>query len=277
MPCKFQILAENYAYKTQHAEWGFSVFIDFNGTQLLFDTGQSGDCVLKNAKFLNVPLENIEAIILSHGHYDHTGGLNKILKAIGNKKIFAHKEVFTKRFSLEKGKKINSNPFLKYKKLFLSNNYPFVFCNDLIKIKKDLYLIGNVPLTNSVEKISDHFIMSIDNNITPDTFSDELHLVLDLPQGLFILTGCAHRGLINIATHIKNTFNKNIFGIMGGTHLYEASQDQINHVANFIKRENIQSFSPSHCTGIEKIFTLKNIFPDIVFPSFCGSTFTLDT
>ena len=101
MPCKFQILAENYAYKTQHAEWGFSVFIDFNGTQLLFDTGQSGDCVLKNAKFLNVPLENIEAIILSHGHYDHTGGLNKILKAIGNKKIFAHKEVFTKRFSQE--------------------------------------------------------------------------------------------------------------------------------------------------------------------------------
>ena len=275
MPCKIKILAENYAYKTQFAEWGFSVFIDFNGTQLLFDTGQSGDCVLKNAKTLNTSLENIDAIILSHGHYDHTGGLNKILKAIGNKKIFAHKEIFTKRSTLENGKKTNSNPFLKYKNFFLSNNYPFVFCDEIVQIKKDLYLIGNVPITNSIEKISDHFIISIDNIKAPDTFNDELHLVLDLPQGLLIITGCAHRGLINIATHIKNTLNKNIFGIMGGTHLYEANHDQLNCVVNFIKKENIQFFSPSHCTGMENIFTLKNIFPDIVFPSFCGSTFTL--
>ena len=277
MSLKIQILSENYAYKTEHAEWGFSVFIDFNGTQLLFDTGQSGDCVLKNAKTLKVALENIEAIILSHGHYDHTGGLKNILKTIGNKTVFAHQEIFTRRFTLENSKKINSNPLLKDKKFFLSNNYPFIFCTDIKKINKDLYLIGNIPLANSLEKISDQFIMRDDNKITADTFNDELHLVFDLPQGLLILTGCAHRGLVNIATHIKNTLNKNIFGIMGGTHLYEANHEQLNYVVDFIKSENIQFFSPAHCTGMENIFTFKHLFPDIVFPSFCGSSFTLNT
>ncbi|OFZ51732.1 MAG: hypothetical protein A2381_18620 [Bdellovibrionales bacterium RIFOXYB1_FULL_37_110] len=275
MTLKIQILSENYAYKTDLAEWGFSALIEFNGTKLLFDTGQSGDCVIKNAKSLNVSLKDIGGIILSHGHYDHTEGLSKILTQIGDKKIYIHSDIFTKRYTVKDTKYENSNPFASLKNNPILKGCPLIYCQDCFEISKNIYLVGDVPLGNSYESISDYFVIKKGQTYIQDSFTDELSLVIELPSGLLVITGCAHRGIINILSHIKNIFKKNIYGVIGGTHLHDATDERLNFVVNFLKEENIQLIAPSHCTGMDKIFALKSIFLDKVKPSYCGETYIL--
>lgn len=271
---KITILADNYAYKLSNAEWGFSAFIEYDDRKYLFDTGNSGDCVVKNAELCNINLRNIDGIILSHGHYDHANGLEAVLKASGGKNIIAHPNIFDKKLSTRKSNKRFTGIKFTKEYLELTLNANFFFHSGFYQIYDNLYASGEVPLSNDYEKIPIHFkILQDDGSIKRDNFLDDNSFIINTKRGLIIVVGCAHRGVVNIMEYAKNKLGKDIYAILGGTHLMESNEEQFNYVVDYIKKQDITLIAPNHCTGMDKITRLKQIFPDRVKPAFCGETF----
>ncbi len=272
---KITILAENYAYKAPHAEWGFSVLVESNKKKYLFDVGYSGTCVLNNANFINVDLQDIDGIILSHGHFDHTGGLESVLSHVGPMRIYAHPEIFKERYSLKKEKLLYSG--IKYSEKYLETSLAasFIYNQKITQISDNIYMSGEVPFSNSIETIPSHFKVKVNDEVRDDTFPDDNSLIIDTPKGVIIIFGCAHRGIVNIMSYVKNEMNRNIYAVVGGTHLHEASDEQLRYTIDFLQEENVQIIAPGHCTGIKQVFELMAVFKDKVVPAFCGEVITL--
>lgn len=273
MDLKITILAENYADSVPIAEDGFSALIELNGKKFLFDTGLTGECVIANARTKKINLTEIESIIISHGHDDHAQGLESILKLTGGKTIHAHPEIFGKKYS-------RNNIFsgISYNQEYVEDvlGATFNFQTGFHKIYDNLYMTGEVPITNDFEKIPKWFVLvdkQSEGKITPDPFNDDNSVIIDTDKGLIVICGCAHRGIINIMSYAKKMLGKNIRAIIGGTHLKEAKKDQFMFTVNQLKNETPELIAPGHCTGIEKIFELKSLFPENVVPAFCGSKF----
>lgn len=269
---KVKILSDNIANSTEYAEWGFSAYIEVNNKGYLYDTGQSGKCVIENADHLGIDLKSIEAIILSHGHFDHTNGLEAVLKVTGPKKIYAHPDVFDRKFSVKKG-----NPeFIgcKYTKDYLETlGATFEFHDKFQQIGPSIYMSGTVPITNNIESIPNYFKIKKEDTFIEDDLPDDNALIIEHEKGLIIVTGCAHRGVVNISTYIKEKMQKQIVGIIGGMHLHRANSTHFNFVVNFFKENAIPLIGPIHCTGLERIFELKKILPKPVKLSGCGGIF----
>lgn len=274
---KITILCDNNVGKSGIlAEHGFSALIEINNAKYLFDTGASGHVVARNALILGIDLKEIDSIIISHGHYDHAGGLEEILKITGKKSIIANHQIFQDKYSIRKDKKVFSG--IKYKKAYLENTLEadFNFIQGFVKIERDVYLTGIVPMNNEFEKISPAFKTTDENgNIILDNFQDENSLIIDTEKGLVVITGCAHRGVVNIMQYAQTQLNKDIYAIVGGMHLIGCKDDHFNHVANFIKEQNVGFIHPSHCTGFKRICELKSFFPTKVYPSFSGDTISI--
>ncbi len=270
---KITILAENYAYKAPLAEWGFSALIEVNYKKFLFDVGYTGTCLIENAKKLGVDIKNVEAIVLSHGHYDHANGLEAVLNYIGARTIYAHPDVFTKRYSLKDDKLEYSGIKLSKGQLEKDYGVKFKLYEGFTEISKDLSMTGEVPFTNDFEKISPHFKVKKNEREENDCFPDDNSLVIDTAQGLIIVFGCAHRGLVNICSYVKKIKNRPIYAIIGGTHLFDVDDEHFNFVVEYLRKEEVKLIAPSHCTGIHRVFDFKSIFKEKVTPAFCGEQF----
>ncbi len=276
MSTKITILVENYALNTALAEWGFSVLIEHRDKQILFDVGQTGYGLISNARELGVDLKRIDGIALSHGHYDHCDGLEMLLKHIEKDiTLYAHPEIFRNRFS-KKETELNYTG-MKISKSELQEKYRVALNlhKDYHQISDGIWLTGEVPRTNSIEKISSHFKMVDGKGEHLDDFPDDNSLVIETEKGPVIIFGCAHRGVMNIIDYVKMKSGKKIYGIIGGTHLYSVRDSHFKSVVNYLKRENIELLAPGHCTGINRIFDLKNSFKNKVKPAFSGQTFLL--
>ncbi len=273
---RITILAENYAYKTAHSEWGFAALIEIDQKKFLFDVGLSGTCLLDNAKELELSISQIDGVILSHGHYDHTDGLEPVLNRLKIKHLYGHPDIFSHRYSLKNGELAYKGMRLTRLELEEKFGVTLHLESGVSNISEHLFLTGTVPFTNSYELISPHFKVCDPQGkiIGDDSFPDDNSLVLDTPKGLVIVFGCAHRGIVNIMEYVKKTFNKKIYGIIGGTHLYIASPEHFAFVVEYMKKEEIELIAPGHCTGMQRIFDLQNIFKDKVRPAFCGERFT---
>ncbi len=270
------ILAENYAFKTALAEDGISIFIESNNQVVLYDTGFTGNCLIYNAQKLNIDLNLIKSIIISHGHDDHSGGLIPLLNKIGPKDIFAHPSIFKTTYAIKEGLTSISTgvPFDldDLSKLEAKFNPISSFTN----IGPNFYLTGEVPFTNTIEQLPTHHkIKEIDGSFSQDTFRDDNSLVIDTEKGVIVICGCAHPGVVNILEYVKSQLGKPIYGVIGGFHLKSAKQEQINFVIDYLKKEQLKLISPGHCTGMDVIYRMKEIFGDIVKPAFSGTRIVL--
>ncbi len=278
MSINLTILIENYAPVSLglYAEHGLSILIEYNDKKYLFDTGQSGNA-LYNAFELKKEVKDIHSIILSHGHYDHAGGLLQFLKYLNKPtKIFLHSKAFEKKYV------INSEFGEKYIGLlqsvdYLKSNYHanFTFLKEFDKIDQGIYSISTVPMTSGFEKIPEVLKVKRDGKFINDDFEDDLSLVLDSDKGLVILLGCAHRGMINICNEVKKRLNKNIYAVIGGTHTKGADDKILTHISEYLLENNVKIFAPNHCTGFDKIAYFKNKLPEIYRDAFCGNEIIL--
>ncbi|MCG8568546.1 MAG: MBL fold metallo-hydrolase [Spirochaetes bacterium] len=274
MNLKITILVENYSYIFPFAEWGFCAFIELNGKKYLFDTGLTGTCAIKNAQANQIDLKNIDKIILSHGHNDHTGGLEEILKFVNKKEILAHPDVFSKKFPVGENNQYFNG--IKYRQEYLEYNLgaKFHFEKGFYQIADHLYMTGEVPFTNQFETIAEIFKIKTDQgDFVPDTFTDDNSLVFDTPKGLVIVVGCAHRGIVNIMTYAREKLNKKVHAIIGGTHLVNSTEKRLAFTIKAWQDENIDIIAPSHCTYYDNIVTLQNIFEKKCIPAFCGQEY----
>ena len=274
MKTKITILIENYSPVSLGltGEHGLSMYVEYSKKCYLFDLGQSGNA-LYNAFKLNKNIDSIDSIILSHGHYDHVGGIEEFLKYL-NRKI----NIYTPQKAFEKKYVVNEHFGSKYigflqPKEYLETNLKanFIELKEYEEIVKGMHAFSHVTLTNKFEKSPDTLKVKRGNEFFVDEFYDDLSLVLETEKGLVILLGCAHRGMINICTEVKAKLKKNIYAIIGGTHIQSYNEEYLLFIKKYLKEEKIQIFAPNHCTSRKVISYFEREVPEIFTNAFCGS------
>ncbi len=246
---KITTLVENTATKARfRAEHGLSMLIEKNGEFVLWDTGQT-DAIIHNAKLLGIDLKRIETVALSHGHYDHVGGLKHLLDYT-KPAIYAHPEIFRKRYS-----KLSDDGKLRYigiedREFYESKGAKFILTDKPTEIADGIFILGFEQMHTDFEEVDRNFVYEKDGELVKDEVEDDTTLVLELEDGIFLLFGCAHRGIINIIDDAEEIFGKPVVGFLGGTHLGPASEKQRERTIEELKnRPHIGIMGPSHCTG----------------------------
>lgn len=216
--------------------------------KILFDTGKTNS-FLNNAKKLSIDLSNIDYLVLSHAHYDHTGGVIDFIKDNNyTKDIYVGCEFKANKYSLEDGNYIYKGTPFKVEEL---KNIKYVD-NGLV-IGENISLFNNFLTKNSYEKISDKFYI-LDNTYKKDLFLDEVVLTIDTTKGLILIVGCSHVCICNIIEEVKSRTNKPIRGVIGGFHLSKESDEYTLKIISELKKYNLEFICPIHCSGHEALF-----------------------
>lgn len=239
-------------------EHSLSLYIEAGKIKILFDTGQSGDFI-KNAELLKTNLSKIDYVLLSHGHYDHSGGFEKFANAFKEPyKLIVGKDFFNSKYKLiEEGTyKYNGNSFDEnfIDKNNISINY---IKEDMYYISENIMIFSNFKNSNDFELSNPKFKIKNNEKYILDKFPDEIALAVKVDKGLVVIVGCSHVGIVNILETIMKRTNMPIYGVIGGTHLVEADDLRLNKTIDFFKKNDIKVLRMSHCTGEEAIERIK--------------------
>jgi 7,8-dihydropterin-6-yl-methyl-4-(beta-D-ribofuranosyl)aminobenzene 5'-phosphate synthase len=256
-------------------EWGLSIYIEINNNyHILFDTG-ADDALLQNARTMKVNLNDVDILILSHGHFDHTGGLRAFLKYLQKPiEVIAHPHLFNERYARTKEKIIyNGIPFKTVELESLGAQFNF------IKVPKEIspgvFVSGEVPRIRNL-KNDKKLVIFQNQEECPDPLLDDMSLYIVTPSGLVVILGCAHAGIENIIEHGRNiTGVKKIHTILGGTHLGTLSDSERDETIDYLKSLNLNLLSANHCTGLAAISKLANIFNKCFLYSSAGKKIEL--
>ena len=266
------------------AEHGFStwIIVTKNGKAryILFDFGFSEDGAALNARALNADLSQVEALVLSHGHLDHLGGLENLVKAVGKKNLdlVVHPGVFVKT---------------RYRKIIEGLN---IYVPSLSREKADhagvnivetqepyplldgnAVFLGEIPRVTDYEKGAPDMFYQVDNEEKPDPFSDDSGIAFNLKEkGLVVISGCAHAGIVNTVKHAQNvTGVTKVWAVMGGFHLSGADFDGvISPTTAGLKEINPHYVIPTHCTGRDAVMHIEREMPDAFLLNMAGTKMT---
>jgi 7,8-dihydropterin-6-yl-methyl-4-(beta-D-ribofuranosyl)aminobenzene 5'-phosphate synthase len=256
-------------------EHGLSFLIQAGEQKVLFDTGQSGK-FLGNAKKLGIDLSTVEDVVLSHGHYDHTGGLTAFLDQVKTKaKVHVGKGFFVPKYvRKEKSVVYRGNSFTREQ--LEAGGWELVeHEKDLTEIVPGIHLVRNFSGISAQEWKNPRFIVPEGDNYTVDDFSDEVVLVVSSSRGLILVTGCSHPGILNILSAVKQRFPDPVYAVLGGTHLVEASDLQLAHAVAAFKKYPDLLLGTCHCTGDVAMERLKEVCPRS-YPNHTGDSLIIE-
>jgi 7,8-dihydropterin-6-yl-methyl-4-(beta-D-ribofuranosyl)aminobenzene 5'-phosphate synthase len=257
------------------AEHGLSFWIELDSHRILFDTGQS-DMLFHNAPILGIDLRRVDALVLSHGHYDHVGGLKRVLEIAPAVPVYLHPRALEAKFawSGEQSRPIGMEremaPMLERR----IHDGLGSFTQGPVEILPGVWATGEVPRRSALEDTGGPFYT--DPNCTrPDELLDDQALVLEAADGLVVVLGCAHAGVVNTLDYVAGLLpGRPIQTVLGGMHLVRASQARIGHTIEAIHRHNVQRIGPAHCTGTDASRELWNALPEKCFVCNVGTQIT---
>lgn len=262
-----KILIDNLTKNSLSPEWGLSVYIEYNGSKILLDTGASGR-FLKNADAMRIDLREIDCGVLSHAHYDHADGMGDFFKR-NEKAVFYLREgtrencygkwrCFHKYIGIHRGFLRKYHDRIKY----ISGNSEILPSVTLLP--------HSTPGLEEIAKKVDLYVKE-KGRLRPDSFAHEQSLVFDTEQGLVIFSSCSHGGADNIIREIEAAFpGKKLYAMLGGFHLYKSSKEEVRSLAERIRRTGIQKIYTGHCTGEQAFAILKEELGDCAEQLYTG-------
>jgi 7,8-dihydropterin-6-yl-methyl-4-(beta-D-ribofuranosyl)aminobenzene 5'-phosphate synthase len=255
------------------AEHGFSLWVDAGERHVLFDTGQGG-VVEKNARITGVDLATADAIVLSHGHYDHTGGLDSTLSLAPGSVVYCHPAVTRKRYSIgSRGGTVVGMPGPCRDTLDALPVERKRWVVKAITVCSGVGLTGPIPRGTAYEDTGGPFFLDPEGTV-PDPIEDDMAMWLETGHGLVVLTGCSHAGLINtIENALREAHAEKLHAVIGGFHLGNADHRRLRMTVEALQAFRPSMVVPCHCSGTDAIDALTSAFGDRVRPGTSGDSF----
>ena len=251
------LLTENTANKRGLlAEHGLSVLIEHGGRRILFDTGQSG-VYAANAGRLGVSLDGLDGIVLSHGHYDHTGGLPQFPGKLPA--VYASGQAFEDKLCRNAGSEDFRRIGIPWRER--RRDFPVHETGEKEEIFPGFYVLSRIPAVLPQEPAPGQFFIKKDGVLLPDQMQDEQLLIVRMEEGLAVFAGCAHVGILNCLKYVAETFpGEHIFLLLAGMHLRGCGRKRLEDTAAGLREYGISHVIPLHCTGAEAAVYLKQEF-----------------
>ncbi|MGV8126925.1 MAG: MBL fold metallo-hydrolase [Methanothrix sp.] len=276
------IAVENFASmenSSLRAEHGLSILVELDlgsdGVKLLWDTGASGEVLLHNCRLLHIDIDAIDLICLSHGHYDHTGGLMAVLQQMKRRvPVLAHPDIFSPKLKARPALGYIGLPFIRSQAE--AAGAVFLECRGPVALAPGLFTTGEIPRLEGFEKVEGFWTIR-EGQYIPDIIPDDQALAAVLPgRGLAVITGCAHSGIINTIRQAQSiTGVDELYAVIGGFHLMGADRERIDATARALLKLDPAVIRPGHCTGQRAVCQLQQALGERCQPLAVGETINL--
>ena len=263
-------------------EWGYAALVEVDGKRILFDTGANPDIVLKNAAALQIDLSNVEDVVISHFHGDHTGGLITLRKAMMAKNpaalshLYVGAGVFEQRYE-RTGAPETEYDFKPVGAAYRATGGRITELPGPAEIAPGVWLTGPVPRPHNEKNYGQSIFVKVDGKLVVDPVRDDTSLVIATADGAMIVAGCGHAGIMNIADAATSiTGDARLVAVIGGIHLFSASDAVLVETASRLR--GLGYLLAAHCTGIEATFRLRELLGldrRTAVVAAVGSSFTL--
>jgi len=265
---KIVTLTENLVYgRGLQAEHGLSLYIQTPTHKLLFDTGAT-DVFIHNARIMHIDLSGVDYLILSHGHSDHTGGLRAFLELNSRATVVCKETLFDRKYKDDRENGVRHSETLERSR--------FRFVQEKTELVPGVFLFPDIPVLDPADTHFDHFFVMRSDNRVPDTFEDEMALVLAGKDSFSILSACSHRGITNIIRRVRAAFPTQKFRLLlGGFHIHNAEEEKYHVIANYLENDLPQQIAVCHCTGVDKYALFLQQFGDCVVYQYAGKEIEL--
>jgi 7,8-dihydropterin-6-yl-methyl-4-(beta-D-ribofuranosyl)aminobenzene 5'-phosphate synthase len=269
-PFRVTILVDNEAATGLLPTHGFAAWVEVAGRHLLFDTGQP-TALEVNAARLGIDLGRTDVLVLSHGHYDHTGGLASVVARARGMEVFAHPAAVGPHYSVRQGIARSIAMPAPSRQALESLSAGVRWTTETTWLSADVGLSGPIPRRTGYEDVGGPFFLDPQGN-APDPLPDDLALWVRTARGLVVLVGCCHAGVVNTARHaLEVSGEERLHAILGGFHLSAASEERLARTLTDLAELNPDLIVPCHCTGKRALQRLAERFGERVVPGFAGA------
>ena len=253
-------------------EHGLSMLLEVEGKRILIDAGQSS-AIIHNLSLLGVAPSSLDMIAVSHGHYDHTGGLYPVLIHAKKKiPVYVHEEAFKPRFSVTGDqRRFAGIPYVKDQLSTLGADWRSI--REPLEILPGLWVSGSVPRITTYETGDTRLVIHDAHGCDcHDEIVDDMALFYKGEKGLVVISGCTHSGLVNAVTHgLAVTKSERLHGWIGGTHLGPVGSPQQEQTISQLQAFQPDFVAANHCTGFHMMAKLQHAFGERFIPAFVGA------